>query len=358
MPVTEAPVLVTGATGFVAAELVKQLLEAGYRVRGTTRDVAKSKADGYLMSLPGAEQRLELFEADLLDPGAFDRAVPGCEYVMHTASPFVLDVEDPQRDLVDPAMNGTTSVLESVSRAGGVRRVVLTSSFAAMSGAPKDGVWSEEDWNDVSSLEHGPYAYSKTMAERAAWDFMNHGDHSFDLVVINPTGVIGPSIVPRLNQSHSVFVSATNGEIPGIIDLHFPIVDVRDVARAHILAMENPEAAGRYLCSVETRSMRQNFELLKEAGFGERYKLPSLPLDNALGNVLVRLVSRFQPKGTRDFISRSLGRRYELDTSKIRTELGLEFRDADQTVVDTMTSLENWGHLGRKTQVGAIPSPD
>jgi dihydroflavonol-4-reductase len=194
------------------------------------------------------------------------------------------------------------------------------------------------------------------MAERAAWDFMDKHDVGFDLVVINPTGVIGPSIVPRLNQSHSVFVSATNGEIPGIIDLHYPIVDVRDVARAHILAMENREAAGRYLCSAETRSMRQNFELLKEAGFGERYKLPSLPLDNAVGSLFVKLVFRTQPKGTRDFVRSSLGREYELDTSKIRTELGLEFRDADQTVIDTMTSLENWGHLGKKTKVGAAPS--
>ena len=179
MPITTAPVLVTGATGFVAAEIIKQLLGADYRVRGTTRDVARSEVDGHLASLPGADQRLELLEADLLDPGAFDAAVVGCEYVMHIASPFVLDVEDPQRDLVDPAVNGTRSVLESVSRAGGVRRVVLTSSFAAMSGAPKEGVW-----NDVSSLDSGPYAYSKTMAERAAWDFMDDDDRSFDLVVI------------------------------------------------------------------------------------------------------------------------------------------------------------------------------
>jgi len=358
MPVTETPVLVTGATGFVAAELVKQLLEAGYTVRGTTRDIAKSQNDGILQALDGADERLELIEADLLDPGAFDKAVQGCEYVMHTASPFVLDVEDPQLDLVDPAVKGTISVLESAARVGGVRRVILTSSFAAMAGAPKEEAWTEADWNEDSSLEHGAYAYSKTMAERAAWDFMDQREVDFDLVVINPTGVIGPSIVPRLNQSHSLYVSATNGEIPGIIDLEFPMVDVRDVAKAHILAMEIAEAAGRYLCSAETRSMRQNFELLKEAGFGDRHKLPSLPLDNVFGNVLVRLISRFQPTGTRDFITRSLGRSYELDTSKIRTELGLEFRDIDQSVIDTMTSLENWGHLGKKAVVGATPTQD
>ncbi len=358
MPITQAPVLVTGATGFVAAELVKQLLEAGYSVRGTTRDVERSRSDGILPALAGAETRLEMIEANLLDPGAFDKAVQGCEYIMHTASPFVLDVEDPQRDLVNPAVNGTTSVLGSASIDKSVRRVILTSSFAAISGSPKDGAWTEADWNDDSSLDHGAYAYSKTMAERAAWDFMDQREVGFDLVVINPTGVIGPSIVPRLNQSHSLYVSATNGEIPGIIDLKFPIVDVRDVARTHILAMEQREATGRYLCSAETRSMRQDFELLKEAGFGERYKLPSLPLDNPLGNVLVRLASRFQPKGTRDFITRSLGRDYDLDTSKIRTEMGMEFRDTDQTVIDTMTSLENWGHLGKKTRVGASPSED
>jgi dihydroflavonol-4-reductase len=262
-------------------------------------------------------------------------------------------VEDPQRDLIDPAVNGTISVLESAAKDDNVKRMIVTSSFAAISGAPKEGAWTEADWNDDSSLEHGAYAYSKTMAERAAWDFMDQHDVGFDLVVINPTGVIGPSIVPRLNQSHSLYVSATNGEIPGIIDLEFPIVDVRDVAKAHILAMEISEAAGRYLCSAETRSMRQNFELLEEAGFGDRYKLPSLSLDNALGNVLVRLLSRFQPKGTRDFITRSLGRSYDLDTSKIRAELGMAFRDTDQTVIDTMTSLEDWGHLGKKARVGA-----
>ena len=356
MSITNAPVLVTGATGFVAAELVKQLLEADYTVRGTTRDVAKAQSDGFLPGVAGAGERLDLIEADLLDSGAFDRAVRGCEYVMHTASPFVLDVEDPQRDLVDPAVKGTTSVLESAARDGRVKRVILTSSFAAISGAAKEGAWTEADWNEDSSLEHGAYSYSKTMAERAAWHFMDQHEVGFDLVVINPTGIIGPSIVPRLNQSHSLYVSATSGELPGIIDLQFPIVDVRDVARAHILAMEVPEAAGRYLCSAETRSMRQNFEVLKEAGFGDRYRLPSLPLDNAFGNVLVRLVSRFQPKGTRDFIASSLGRSYDIDTTKIRTELGLEFRDTDQTVIDTMTSLENWGHLGRKARVGATPT--
>ncbi len=155
MPITNTPILVTGATGFVAAEIVKQLLEANYRVRGTTRNVANAEAEGSLTELPGASERLELAEADLLDEDAYDEAVVGCEYVMHVASPYVLDVEDPQRDLLDPAVKGTLSVFESAVRAGGVKRIVLTSSFAAISGGTRDGSWSEADWNNTSTLESG-----------------------------------------------------------------------------------------------------------------------------------------------------------------------------------------------------------
>jgi len=347
MPITNTPVLVTGATGFVAAEIVKQLLEAGYKVRGTTRNVAKSEADGFLTNLTGAAERLELVEADLLDAGAYDEAVTGCEYVMHVASPYVLDVDDPKHDLLDPAVKGTLSVFESAKRASGVRRIILTSSFAAMSGGPKDGVWTEDDWNDTSSLESGSYDYSKTMAERAAWNFMKDEELSFDLVVINPSGVIGPSIVSRVNQTHQSIVGATRGEYPGIIQLSFALVDVRDVATAHIRAMENPDASGRYLTSAGAPSFRHMIDVARENGFGENYKLPTIGLDNPIGNMLVKGAVTFQPKGTRDFIRSSLGRTYDLDTSKVQDELGLEFRDMDQTIIDAMNDLERWGHLGK-----------
>ena len=351
-PLTNTPILVTGATGFVAAEIVKQLLEAGYLVRGTTRSVAKAQEDGFLTSLPGAPDRLELVEADLLEAGAYDQAVIGCEYVMHVASPFVLDVEDPRRDLLDPALNGTLSVFESAEKARGVKRIVLTSSFAAISGKPKDGVWTEEDWNTASSLESGSYPYSKTMAERAAWEFMDQRHPLFDLVVINPTGVIGPSLVERVNQSHRALIAAAKGEYPGIVNLEFPLVDVRDVAAAHILAMTNPDASGRYLTSAGSASFRHMMDVAQKSGFGERYKLPTLGLDNAVGDILVRIVASFQPKGTRNFLRTNVGRTYDLDTSKIQNELGVEFRDLDTTLVDALTDLEVWGHLSEKTALG------
>jgi len=153
-------------------------------------------------------------------------------------------------------VNGTLSVFESAIQTEGVKRVVLTSSFAAISGGSKEGTWTEDDWNTTSSLESGSYPYSKTMAERAAWEFMKNRDTSFDLIVINPTGVIGPSIVSRINQTHEFFSNMTKGEYPGIIGFEFPFVDVRDVARAHILAMETPRAAGRYITSAGTASFR------------------------------------------------------------------------------------------------------
>ena len=331
----------------MAAELVKQLLEGGYRVRGTTRNVAKAREAAHLIGLPGAKERLELVEADLDEPGAFDDAVVGCEYIMHIASPYVLDVDDPQRDLVDPAVNGTLSVLQSAQKTGAVKRVVLTSSFAAVSGPPKDGVWTEEDWNTTSSLDYGAYAYSKTMAERAAWDFMEKSGVGFDLVVINPTGVVGPSIVSRVNQTHQFFVAMTRGEYPGIISLDFPFVDVRDVAKAHVLAMERPNANGRYILAAGTRTFRQLVELSEKAGLGEKYKLPKLALDNSLGNMVVRLAASFQPKGTSQFLKNAVGNTYEIDTSKTHEELGLEFRDLDESLIDAMKDLEEWGHLGK-----------
>ena len=215
-PVTQAPVLVTGAAGFLASHLVAQLLARGYRARGTVRSLKKEKDLAPLRALPGAAERLELVEADLLAEGAFDAAAQGCEIVMHTASPYVLDAKDPQKDLVEPAVKGTESVLSACKKAGTVRRVVLTSSMAAITDEPEsDRVLTEEDWNTRSSLDRNPYYYSKTLAERAAWEYVEREAHDFDLVVVNPFLVIGPSIGPGLNTSNQMFVDILGGPTPG-----------------------------------------------------------------------------------------------------------------------------------------------
>ena len=346
-PITQAPVLVTGANGFIGSQIIRQLLEAGYRVRGTVRDPARVTAEGHLGVLPGASDRLELIRADLLAADAFHEAVVGCEYVIHTASPYAVDAADPQRDLVDPAVLGTKSVLEACLAQPGVKRVVLTSSVAAITDAADGMVHTEADWNTRSSLTRNPYYYAKTMAERAAWELMETRRPGFELVVINPFYVIGPSLVPGINTSHITLIGLTNGGVPAIVALSLALVDVRDVARAHILAMEKPEASGRYLVAAGSRTLRQVVDLLRANGWGKRYRLPSMALDTGIGISLTRFAANFRPSGTRTYLKTHIGGQMRFDNSKVRNELGLEFRDVDQTILETMEDLDRWGHLGR-----------
>ena len=344
---TSQPVCVTGASGFIAAHVVRDLLERGYAVRGTVRSLAKPERYGYLTSLPGAAERLHLVEAELLTEGAYDEAVAGCEVVMHTASPYAIDVEDPQRDLVDPAVQGTMSVLRS-AKAAGVKRVVLTSSMAAISDEPDpDKVFTEADWNERSSLKRNPYYFSKAEAERAAWRFVEEERPPFDLVVINPYMVLGPSLGPALNTTNQIFRDLLTGVYPGILSLGWGLVDVRDVARAHVLAMENDDASGRYLCAGEELSMKAVVEILREAGYAEGFKLPRLDMACSIGDFAARLASYAQPKGTGTYLRTHLGKRMRYDNGKIRRELGLEFTPAKASVLATVEDLFAHGHLER-----------
>ncbi len=343
-PVTDKPVCVTGASGFIASHIVQQLLQSGYRVLGTVRKDKTSYP--FLTELPGADERLELVRAQLLDEGVFDEVVARCDYVLHTASPYVLDVEDPQKDLVEPAVNGTTNVLAACKKAGGVKRVVLTSSIAAITDQPDSShVYTEDDWNDRSSLSRNPYYYSKTLAERAAWDYLEkEAKGAFELVVINPSIVIGPSLTKALNTSKQVFVDMFTGRLPGILNISWSYVDVRDVARAHILAMEAESAQGRNLCAAKTISMRDVVQLLRDNGYAG-YKLPTRNLAGKLGDQVVKLGSYLQPKGVGTYLRTHIGRVPNFDNSKIQRELGLEFRPIEETILDTVKDLQRWGHV-------------
>jgi dihydroflavonol-4-reductase len=260
----------------------------------------------------------------------------------------VLNVSDPQRDLIDPAVKGTISVLEAAARSHSVARVVLTSSFAAIQGPPEGRVFTEADWNTEASIDFQPYNYSKTLAERTAWDFVDQRSPAFKLVVINPTGVIGPSLIPVVNETHGFFVGLTDGSQPVVIELRFPFVDVRDVALTHILAMETPAAHGRYITSAGVTGPQRVYEIAREMGLDQTYDLPRLRLTGPIGAAIARMAIPFQPKGTRDFLRAALGRTFVLDTTRARSELGVEFRDLDETIRDTWLDLDRWGHLGKK----------
>lgn len=341
-------VLVTGASGFIAGRIIERLLAQGHHVRGTVRSLAKEKELAPLRGLSGAAERLELVEADLLKDNAFDVAAQGMDAVLHTASPYVLNAKDPQKDLVEPAVKGTLNVLKAAAGAKTVRRVVVTSSMAAITDEPEgEHVLTEADWNTKSSLERNPYYYSKTLAERAAWDFVEEEKPGFDVVVINPFLVIGPSLTPSINTSNQMFIDLLNGTYPGVMNLTWGFVDVRDVADAHVRAIETPKAHGRYITAGDTISMRDVVELIDKDGWGQGNKLPKLGMDCGVGDFMVRLSSYLQPKGVGSYLRTHVGRVPRYDTTKIQSELGLAFRPVATSILDTLRDLERWGHIHR-----------
>ncbi|NTU96860.1 MAG: SDR family oxidoreductase [Chlorobiaceae bacterium] len=340
---TEKPVCVTGASGFIASHIVRELLGEGYRVRGTVRKNPESYP--YLLSLPGAAERLELVNADLLAKGSFDHAVAECEYVIHTASPFEISISDPQSDLVDPAVNGTESVLESCIKAGSVKRVVLTSSIAAITDEPEnDKIYTENDWNTMSSLSRNPYYYSKTLAERAAWDFIMHKRTGFDLVAINPPLVLGPSLSPALNTSKQMIRDIMMGEYPAIMDMNWGFTDVRDVAKIHRLAMETKRAEGRYLCTGDTIHMRDLVALIKSSGF-TGYRLPNVDLSGKTGSALITLLSFTKPRNVGKYIRTQIGRTMNCDITKLQSDFSFAFMPVKTSIIETIEDLVRWGHL-------------
>jgi dihydroflavonol-4-reductase len=326
-------VFVTGASGFIASWIVKDLLAQGYRVRGSVRDPGQHSSVAHLLALDGADDRLEIVKADLLDASAFDSAMAGCEFVIHAASPYALNVQDPARDLVLPAVQGTRNVLSACQRAG-VARVVLTSSMAAITDEPDSSrTLTEADWNTKSTLTRNPYYYSKVLAEREAWTIAERA-----------------AMTSVLNPSNQVIADILSGAYPGILSMAWGFVDVRDVARAHVLALQVASATGRYLCAAEVVSMRQTIAILREHGYADA-PFSTRAFDHSVGNLMARLASWFQPPGIGSYLRTHIGRVPRLDNSKIRTELGLTFRPVVDSITETAADLSRWRHIdikGRK----------
>lgn len=328
---------VTGASGFIGAETVATLLAEGHTVRGTVRDASMSHE--YLRELPGADERLSLHDADLLVDGSFDAAVQGCHYVLHVASPVVVTVDDPEGTLLAPAVEGVRNVLRSCLDVDGLRRVVVTSSLAAVTDEARDGhLFDEQDWNTTSSLTRNPYWFSKVRAERAAWAFVEEHGPGWDLVAVNPGFVVGAARNPAVNQTNQMLREVADGVQPAIIAIEFPLVDVRDVALAHLLAAVTETASGRFLIVAETRSARQIAELIRSTYPTNR--VPSLALDHAVGSWLARtLVWRTLPSGQGMFVRTHVGRELRVDNSRSQTVLGLEYRDVDRSITEAVDDM-------------------
>ncbi|MEE9904656.1 SDR family oxidoreductase [Chlorobium sp.] len=341
--ITEKPVCVTGASGFIASHIVAGLLAGGYRVRGTVRKHREHYP--FLLGLPGADERLELVEADLLRKESFLPAFRECEYVIHTASPYVINVKNPAKDLVEPALQGTLGVMEAARANGGVKRIVLTSSVAAVTDEPDSTkVFTERDWNTRSSLHRHPYHYSKTLAEKSAWEFVAREKPGFDLVSINPSMVTGPALGPEINTTNAMIRDIMMGVYPGIMDLNWGFVDVRDTARAHILAMETRDAAGRYLCSAGLLDMRTLVEQLACSGYGN-YPLPKADLTGRFGTTLMMALSYTQPRDTGTYIRTHIGRSIRYGCSKIKQDLGMSFMPVMESILEAVGDMVRRGHL-------------
>jgi nucleoside-diphosphate-sugar epimerase len=338
------PVLVTGANGYVASWIVKKLLEDGITVHAAVRDPSKKEKYAHLDKLAEhAPGTIKYFAADLLKEGSYAEAMAGCELVYHTASPFSLSVKDPQKELIDPALNGTANVLNEANKTESVKRVVVTSSCAAIYTDAIDtvnapgGKITEAIWNTTSSLAYQPYSYSKTLAEKKAWEIYKAQDR-WDLVTINPSFVMGPALNPENATSESISVLKQIGDGTmkmGVPKMGVGVVDVRDVAEAHYRAGFTPEAQGRYITSGHSTNFLEMAETLQPK-FGGQYPLPKKAIPKWLLMLIGPMVN---PAFTRRMLKNNIDIAWDADNSKIKKELGMQFRPMRETMEDSFDNL-------------------
>jgi nucleoside-diphosphate-sugar epimerase len=337
-------ILVTGGSGFIGSHSILQLLAAGHQVRTTVRSMNREAGVRSALKEAGADpgDRLSFIAADLEKDAGWPEAVAGCDYVLHVASPFPPSIPKHENELIVPAREGTLRVLRA-SRDAGVKRVVLTSSFAAVGYGqkPQEAPFNETDWTDPDGPDVLPYVKSKAIAERAAWDFIAREGGSLELSVVNPVGVLGPVLGPDYSTSILLVQRLMDGAMPGCPKLSFGVVDVRDVADLHIRAMTHPAARGERFLAIagDFLSMQDIARILKRRMGASARRVPTWQLPNWL----VRIAALRDPAAQQ--ILPELGKKKNATSEKARRLFDWAPRSNEECVVATAESLVRLGLL-------------
>ena len=329
-------VLLTGISGYIGLHCAQQLLQNGYNVVGSVR--SHSKEADVLRSLTNAgvdTAHLGFVELDLIKDDGWDQALHGCDYLMHTASPFPIANPKQESEVIEPAVDGTLRAMRAAKN-NGIKRVVLTSSTVAIMGGKKQGTITPEQWTNLQAKNLSAYTKSKTLAEQAAWDFIkdNEVDKVPELVSINPGGVFGPAIGENLSgASMSMASQMLQGKVPMVPNVAFPMVDVRDVAKLHVAALKEEKAANQRFIATETtpRSLQEMGEILNMLGY-------TGPSTRVAPNIMLKFLSFFdrEAAGMVGF----LGMRISADNSKTKEVFNWEPIPFEQTLKDTASFIE------------------
>lgn len=322
-------VLITGITGYIGQHVAAELLRQGYEVVGTFRSRSKAEATQTALAKVTNTDRLSFVEVDLLSDEGWDKAMEGCAFVMHIASPFMLKEPKDENEMIAPAVEGTKRVI-AFAQGNGVKRIVLTSSTFAIVAGKQSGHYGPTDWSDTSE-NIGTYAKSKTLAERAAWKAVEGG--AMELVVINPGAVFGPSIGSLVEaQNIAMITKMIQGKVPMIPDVAMGMIDVRDVAKLHVEALKAQGASGRRFiaASSEPVEMQTLASILKNAGYN---KVPSIKAPSTLLKMM-GLIDR-EAKAMRPF----LGRKASFDNRATFEFLDWEPTPIESSIVEMAAAL-------------------
>ncbi|MES1202082.1 MAG: aldehyde reductase [Pseudomonadota bacterium] len=337
-------VLVTGGSGFIGSHCIIQLLNAGYAVRTTVRNLKREPEVRALVAAGGAQagERLSFAAADLEKDAGWTEAAAGCTYVLHVASPFPITAPKHEDEIIVPAREGALRVLRA-SKAAGVKRVVLTSSFAAIGYGhpPMDRAFTENDWSVIDGGDMRAYSKSKTLAERAAWDYVKGDGAGLELSVVNPVGVLGPVLGADYSTSILIVQKLMDGAMPGCPRFSFGIVDVRDVAAMHLICMTKPEAAGQRFLAVAGpfMSMLDIAKVLRARMGAAAKRVPT----RELPDWMVKLAALADPAVAQ--LVPELGKTKQASNDKAKAMLGWSPRSNDEAIVATAESLMRLGLL-------------